>query len=103
MTQAQFEENLTRVGEFVGFILCGGLCIAFYVTFSTYHLSLSKLDKLTELFNNPNARVASGEQGRRIMKKLSAPKNPEPEVVKKDSVAELNETLKKVTELLAIQ
>lgn len=61
LTSAQFEENLHRVGGFVAFVVCGGLCIAFFVTFKTYHLSLSKLEKLTELFNNPHARVASGE------------------------------------------
>ena len=70
LTQKQFEENLSKVGELCAFILSGALCIAFYVTFKTYHASLSKLDKLTQLFNNPNARVATSLQGQRIMKKL---------------------------------
>ena len=63
LSQKQYEQNVTQATEFAAFILVGGLCIAFFVTFKTYHVSLSKLDKLTELFNNPNARVASGEQG----------------------------------------
>jgi len=61
---------VTKVAEFAAFLFCGGLCIAFYVSFKTYHASLQKLDSLTEIFNNPKARVASGEQGKRIMKRL---------------------------------
>ena len=102
LSAEQFNENVTRVGQFVGFIFCGGLCIAFYVSFRTYHASLEKLDKLTDLFNNPKARVASGDQGKRIMKKLQQAKAPKLQE-KPDSVAELNETLKKVQALLAAQ
>ena len=102
LSAEQFDENVTRVGQFVGFIFCGGLCIAFYVSFRTYHASLEKLDKLTDLFNNPKARVASGDQGKRIMKKLQQAKAPKVQE-KPDSVAELNETLKKVQALLAAQ
>jgi hypothetical protein len=92
---------LRHTGAFVGFILCGGFCIAFFVCFKTYHASLEKLDKLTALFNNPNARVAAGSQGKKIMKKLAGPKAAP--VQKKDSAAELNATLKQVTKLLAEQ
>lgn len=95
LTQEQFEQNVTRVGGFVAFIFCGGLCIAFYVSFKTYHASLQKLDKLTELFNNPKARVASGEQGQRIMKKLQQTKTPKVQE-KSDSASELNLTLKMI-------
>lgn len=100
VTQAQFEQNATRVGEFVAFVICGGLCMAFYVNFKTYHASLQKLEKLTELFNNPKARVASGEQGQRIMKKLQQAKTPE---AKKPAASELDLTLKKVSDLLSSQ
>ena len=102
LTQEQFEQNVTRVGGFVAFIFCGGLCIAFYVSFKTYHASLQKLEKLTELFNNPKARVASGEQGQRIMKKLQQSKTPKVQE-KPDSAAELNLTLKMLQGLLAAQ
>jgi hypothetical protein len=102
LTQAQFEQNFKRVGEFVAFIFCGGLCIAFYVNFKTYHASLEKLEKLSDLFNNPKARVASGEQGQRIMKRLQQAKTPKVEE-KPAQVSELNETLKKVADLLAAQ
>ena len=54
----------------LGFFVTFVLCIAFYINFSSYHASLEKLDKLTTLFHNPNARVASGEQGKRILKKI---------------------------------
>jgi len=58
------------VAGFIGFMVTVTLCISFYVNFSAYHASLEKLDKLTTLFHNPNARVASGEQGKRILKKI---------------------------------
>lgn len=79
ITKAQREQNMTKIIEFAAFVFCGGLCIAFFVSFKTYHASLQKLDKLTDLFNNPKARVANGDQGKRIMKKLQqsrAPKTP---------------------------
>lgn len=83
---------MTRLTEFVAFFFCGGLCIAFYVNFKTYHTSLRKLDKLTELFNNPRARVATGVQGQRIMKKLQQA----PKVKKATQGNELNATLMKI-------
>jgi hypothetical protein len=61
LTQAQHDKNLKVLGAFFTFIVTGALCIAFYVLFRKYHLSLEKLDQLTTLFNNPNARVASGD------------------------------------------
>jgi hypothetical protein len=39
-TQAQVERNVTRVAEFVAFVFCGALCMAFFVAFKTYHSSL---------------------------------------------------------------
>jgi hypothetical protein len=49
------------------FILTGGLSMAYFVTFKTYHTALAKMDSLKELLSNPNARVATREQGARIM------------------------------------
>ena len=106
ITKAQLEQNTAKVIEFAAFIFCGGLCIAFFVSFKTYHASLQKLDKLTDLFNNPKARVANGDQGKRIMKKLQqsrAPKTQKKLQQKHDQNAQLNDTLKKVHDLLAAQ
>ena len=41
--------------------------MAFFVTFKTYHTALVKTDTLKELLSNPNARVATREQGAQIM------------------------------------
>jgi len=41
--------------------------MAYFVTFKTYHTALAKMDTLKELLANPNARVATKEQGARIM------------------------------------
>jgi len=49
------------------------------------------------LFHNPNARVASGEQGKRILKKLGVGTKKEK---KEEKQTHLNETLQKVSELL---
>jgi len=83
ITKAQRDQNFTKVMEFAAFVFCGGMCIAFFVSFKTYHASLQKLDKLTDLFNNPKARVANGEQGKRIMKKLQKKQVPKKMTAKK--------------------
>lgn len=82
---------------FIGFIVTMTLCIAYYVQFRSYHAALEKLDKLTTLFHNPNARVASGEQGKRILKKLGVTTEKE---LKEDKKVKLEDTLQKVSELL---
>ena len=45
--------------------------MAYFVTFKTYHSSLDKLDTLKELLANPNARVATREQGTKIMEAVN--------------------------------
>lgn len=68
--KAQYEQNLKQTGAFLTFIVTLGCCIAYYVTFKTYHLHLQKADSLKAILENPNARVASGAQGKRVMKRL---------------------------------
>lgn len=41
--------------------------MAYFVTFKTYHTALAKMDTLKDLLSNPNARVATREQGTKIM------------------------------------
>jgi len=49
----------------------GVLSVAYFVSFKNYHASLEKLQHLSDMFKNPNARVASGKKGKKLMKKLA--------------------------------
>jgi hypothetical protein len=69
-SQQQFKE----VSAYLLFVLTTGLSIAYYVTFRTYHTALQKMESLKKLLANPNARVAAGEKGKSILKRLSADK-----------------------------
>jgi len=60
------------VSAYLLFVLTTGLSIAYYVTFKTYSTALNKMESLKTLLKNPNARVASGETGKTILKRLSA-------------------------------
>jgi len=51
-------------------------CIYFFVNLKVYHGSVEKLDSLTSLLNNPNARVATAEQGKEVMRKLKSSNKP---------------------------
>jgi hypothetical protein len=44
------------------------------VLFRAYYKAIEKHKALTELLNNPNARVASGDQAKTIMKQLKVNK-----------------------------
>jgi len=95
--EQEYAQNLRTTGAFLAFIATGAACIAFYVNFRTYHLALEKLDSLTALFHNPNARVASGDQGKRILKKLGVSnEDDQPE----ERQTRLNDTLQQVAALL---
>jgi len=63
-------KNLKETGALIAFMALGGLSIAYFVTFRGYHASLVKFDSLTALLKNPNARVAAGKKGKKLMKKL---------------------------------
>lgn len=104
LTQAQFEDNLKRTGAFLGLLATVGMCVYFYVNLKTYHASLEKLDALTSLLNNPNARVATKEQGKEVMRKLksahtqqAAPVSSSPDL---SQANQIQSTLDKVQELL---
>lgn len=74
---SQREMMNAKLGElccflsFLGTVACG---VFYLVTFKTYHSAVDKLDKITAIFNNPNARVAAGTQGKRVLKKLGVMK-----------------------------
>ena len=70
VSEEQFRANLRNTGAFVAFIGTLAVCIAFFVTVKTYHAQLEKHDKLVVLLKNPNARVASGKQGKEVVAKL---------------------------------
>jgi hypothetical protein len=63
---------LKSTGAFLLFIATSGISIAYYVTFKTYTASVKKMDSLKAMLTNPKARVAAGEQGRSILKRLKA-------------------------------
>jgi hypothetical protein len=78
------------------FVFTAGLSIAFYVTFSTYHASLAKMDSLKSLLTNPNARVAAGDQGKSLLKRFKESQVKE-ETAKKISASKVGD---ETTELL---
>jgi len=63
-------QNFKETGSFLTFMALGALSIGYFVTFKTFHASLLKNENLTALFKNPNARVAAGKKGKKLMKKL---------------------------------
>jgi hypothetical protein len=64
---------------FCSFMFLGVLSVMYIVAFKNYHASLEKLQHLSDMFKNPNARVASGKQGKKLMKKLADMEHSEPE------------------------
>lgn len=65
-----------------------------------YHASLVRLDSLTKILNNPNARVATKEQGKEVMKKLQSTKTPETADLELNKAEKIQSTLEKVQALL---
>ena len=103
LTQEQFNKNLKSTGAFLGLISTIGFCIYFFVNLKTYHASLEKLDALTALLNNPNARVATKEQGKEVMKKLKSANKPTVKCSAETELGNANKiqsTLNKVQSLL---
>jgi len=47
------------------------MSVTFYVTLKTYHAHLVKRDQLIALMKNPNARVAVGQKGKDVVKKIA--------------------------------
>lgn len=76
VSEFQFQKNLKETGAFVAFISTLAVCIWFFVTLKTYHAHLEKADQLDAILKNPNARVAAGKKGKKVVKKLQA-KNTE--------------------------
>ena len=63
-------KNLKHTGAFIGFIAILAICIGFYIKAKTYHDHLEKKKQLEDLMNNPNARVASGKKGKKVVDKI---------------------------------
>jgi hypothetical protein len=83
-------------GQFMLFMVMAVITVVYVMVFKSYHAALEKQDSLTELFKNPNARVASGKQGKKLTKKLKALEEPEKKKASKVKKSELDETLEKV-------
>ena len=58
---------MEKIIPYVGAILGGGLAISFIVFFSAYKSALKMHEQLTQVYNHPNARVASGEQAKKVL------------------------------------
>jgi hydroxypyruvate isomerase len=72
LKQMRNNQQLKETGAYLLFLLTTGLSVAFYVTFKSYHSALTKLNSLKKLLASPNARVAHGETGKNILKRLRA-------------------------------
>lgn len=70
VSKEQFQKNVESTGAFVAFIFTLAVCIYFFVTLKTYHAHLEKQDQLTAILKNPNARVAAGKKGKKVINKL---------------------------------
>jgi len=71
-SREQQHKNLKSTGAFVGFIIVLASCCTFYVMAKTYHDHLEKQEQLDDLMNNPNARVATGKKGKKVVDKIMA-------------------------------
>jgi len=72
VSEKQFGKNLKSTAAFVGFMITLAMCVSFFVTLKTYHAHLVKRDQLVALMKNPNARVAVGQKGKDVVKKIAA-------------------------------
>lgn len=72
LRSARSAQQYKEVTAYLLFILTTGLSIGYYVTFKTYHTSLNKMESLKKLLANPNARVAAGQTGKSILKRIKA-------------------------------
>lgn len=88
------------------FVLTTGISIAYYVTFRTYHTALSKMESLKKLLTNPNARVAAGDKGKSILKRLNADKKKvqaPKKIVKSTKGSETVELLKQLIDARQVE
>eukprot|EP00349_Pseudokeronopsis_sp_Brazil_P009090 CAMPEP_0202956124 /NCGR_PEP_ID=MMETSP1396-20130829/674_1 /ASSEMBLY_ACC=CAM_ASM_000872 /TAXON_ID= /ORGANISM="Pseudokeronopsis sp., Strain Brazil" /LENGTH=106 /DNA_ID=CAMNT_0049673015 /DNA_START=975 /DNA_END=1294 /DNA_ORIENTATION=- len=62
----------------IGFVLSS--VISYLVLIKSYRDALNKLSQMNDLLNNPNARVASGKQAKKILKQIKKEKKKESEL-----------------------
>jgi len=56
-----------KIATYVGTTLFGVFVLTYVLAFRNYQLAVEKHQNLTDLFNNPNARVASGAKAKQIL------------------------------------
>jgi hypothetical protein len=56
------------------FVVC---CVIYTLVFRQYKLSVEKHHQLTELFNNPNVRVAHGDKAQQILEHVKSEQDKE--------------------------
>lgn len=94
---------MKTTGAYLALLATVGSCVYFFVSIKMYHASLVRLDSLTKILNNPNARVATKEQGKEVMKKLQSTKAPattETADLEATKAEKIQSTLEKVQALL---
>lgn len=70
MSEVEFEEMFKTFSQIIG-IAIFGLFITYYaLIFRQYKIAVEKHQQLTELFNNPNVRVASGTQATQVLETI---------------------------------
>jgi len=94
--RAQVNTSSAKTFAFVSFMMLGVLSVAYIVSFKNYHASLEKLQHLSDMFKNPNARVASGKKGKALMKKLAEMEHSESESEEEEEVKPVKKTVKKL-------
>ena len=96
LTDEQYTQNVESGCAFLLFIAVGAISMAYFVTFKTYHTALAKMDTLKELLSNPNARVATREQGTKIMDIVN--RHQEKAELKQTSSLDVTNLAKKLSE-----
>jgi hypothetical protein len=67
MDQPELVEMLEKVATYMGTTFFFVFVLTYVLAFRNYHLAVEKHQNLTDLFNNPNARVASGAKAKQIL------------------------------------
>lgn len=68
---------MNKIFSFFGMVFTFGFAAFYFTLFNTYRKSVEKHDFLTEIINNPNARVASGDKAVEISHTLLANQAPQ--------------------------
>lgn len=66
MDMSIVQQKINSIFSFFGVVFTLGFAAFYFTLFNSYRKTVEKHDFLTEILNNPNARVASGEKAVQI-------------------------------------